>query len=94
MSIERLIFRVHAIQRMFERQIDVGNIHQILEQGQVIEEYPGDKPFPSRLVMGRIGSRTFHVVVADNAASQEKTIITVYEPDPLRWETDFKRRKK
>jgi len=31
--------------------------------------------------------------VADNIDDEEKIVTTVYEPDPLEWEPDFKRRK-
>ncbi|MFN3477111.1 MAG: DUF4258 domain-containing protein [Candidatus Methylomirabilales bacterium] len=62
--------------------------------GEVIEEYPNDTPYPSRLVLGWRGARPLHVVVADNPDSQETVVITVYEPDPEQREPDFRRRKK
>jgi len=65
-----------------------------LASAEVIEEYPDDKPYPSRLVLGWVGSRPIHLVVADNAEAQETTVITVYDPDPEQWDADFKRRKK
>jgi hypothetical protein len=65
-----------------------------LEFGEVIEEYPDDKPYPSRLVMGQVGLRPIHIVVADDNEARETIVITVYEPDPNQWEADFKRRKK
>jgi len=34
-----------------------------------------------------------HVVIAQNETENETIVITVYEPDPLKWESDFKRRK-
>jgi hypothetical protein len=59
-----------------------------------VEDYPDDTPYPSRLVLGWSSSRPIHVVVADNVDEQENIVITVYEPDLLEWEPDFKRRKK
>ena len=50
-----LVFRVHAIRRMFERKISVADIRQVLGAGEVIEAYPDDKPYPSRLLLGWIG---------------------------------------
>jgi hypothetical protein len=94
MTHSRLVFRVHAIQRMFQRNFSEGDIRRSVQGGEVIEEYPGDKPYPSRLVLGRVGSRPIHVVVADNNEAQETIVITVYEPGPEQWEADFKRRKK
>jgi hypothetical protein len=68
-------------------------IKDILQQGETIEEYPDDIPFPSRLVLGWSGQRPIHVVVADSQESGEKIIVTVYEPSPDQWDTEFKRRK-
>jgi len=91
MAGEPLIFRVHAIQRMAQRAISVEDVRRVLDTGEVIEDYPGDHPYPSALVLGWIGGRAMHVVAATSPS--EKIVITVYEPDPARWEPDFKRRK-
>ena len=93
MSGERLVFRVHAIQRMFEREFSKEDIRQVLATGKTIEAYPDDKPYPSRLVLGWIGSRPIHVVVADNPTQGETIVITVYEPDLARWEPGFDKRR-
>jgi len=89
-----LVFRVHAIQRMFQRRVSEEEVKQVVVAGETIETYPDDKPFPSRLMLGWIGSRPVHVVVADNAVAQEAIIITVYQPEVEEWETGFKRRKR
>jgi hypothetical protein len=89
----RLVFRVHAIQRMFERGIAKEDIRHVLETGKTIEAYPEDQPYRSRLVLGWVGPRPIHVVVADNPLQQETIVITVYEPDPTRWETGFEGRR-
>jgi hypothetical protein len=90
---ERLVFRVHALQRMFERGISVDDVRQVLAIGETIEDYPEDTPFPSRLVLGWRESRPLHVVFADNRLEQEIIVVTVYEPDPARWDPDFRRRQ-
>ena len=91
---ERLIFRVHALQRMFERSIHAEDVRQVLAAGKIIERDPDDRPYPSRLVLGWLGARPIHVVVAEHAARQETIVITVYEPDPSRWEPGFERRRR
>ena len=91
MADEPLVFRVHAIQRMAQRALTVGDIRQVLETGEAIENYPTDQPYPSTLVLGWIGERPVHVVVA--STESEKIVITVYQPDPARWEPNFKKRK-
>ena len=90
---ERLIFRVHALQRMFQRGIGAEDVQHVLVTGKTIERYPDDRPYPSRLVLGWLGARPFHVVVAEHAARQEAIVITVYEPDRSRWAPGFERRR-
>ncbi|MCL4498694.1 MAG: DUF4258 domain-containing protein [Chloroflexi bacterium] len=90
---ERLIFRIHAVRRMVERRISEDAIRHVLETGEVIENYPDDKPFPSSLQMGWYESRAIHVVVARDDVEQKAIIITAYEPDVAQWQPDFKRRK-
>lgn len=94
MDIERLIFRLHAVQRMFERAVSKEDVRQALATGKVIETYPDDKPYPSRLMLGWSGVRPIHVVVADNPEQHETIVITVYEPDLDRWEPGFEKRRK
>jgi hypothetical protein len=55
----RLVFRTHAIQRMFERRISHEEVRQVLEAGQIIERYADDVPYPSRLVLGWAGGRPY-----------------------------------
>ena len=89
----KLIYRQHAIKRMHERRITEAEIHSALETGQVIESYPNDTPHPSALLLGMAGTKTVHVVYADNSEGYERIIITVYEPDPAIWHDDFKTRR-
>ena len=93
MSPIRLVFRVHAIRRMFQRRISTEEVKQVITTGETIEAYPTDKPFPSRLILGWSGARPLHVVVADDAQAQETIIVTVYQPNVEEWEQGFKRRK-
>lgn len=89
-----MIFRVHALKRMFERQISVADVHEVIENGETINTYDDDTPYPSRLILGWIDLRPLHVVCADEPESDNAIIITVYEPDLTLWEPDFKRKRK
>ena len=93
MEANRLVFRVHAIRRMFQRRISEQEVRHVLETGETIETYPEDSPYPSRLILGWCGSRPIHVVAADDTEAQETTVITVYEPDEGKWEEGFSRRR-
>lgn len=89
----RLVFRVHALRRMFLRQIDEADVREVVAGGETIEAYPEDIPYPSRLVLGWRGTRPLHIVVADNAEADETIVITAYEPDPDEWGPGFRRRR-
>ncbi len=88
----KIIFRTHAIQRMFQRHVDEKDVRSVLETGEIIEVYPDDTPYPSRLILGWLESRPLHVVAADNIADNETIVITVYEPEQDKWSPNFKRR--
>ena len=94
MPFEHLIFRIHAIQRMLERNISAEEVKTILRTGKAIENYPQDKPYPSYLMLGWLSHRPIHVVAADNTTEKETVVITVYEPNPAQWDPKFERRNK
>ena len=48
MEANRLVFRVYAIRRMFQRHISEKEVRHVLETGETIETYPEDGPYPSR----------------------------------------------
>ena len=87
-----LLFRVHAVQRMFERYISVKQVSRALQLGETIEDYSTEMPEPGRLILSFRGKRPFHVVTSENSETNQITIITVYIPEPSRWSSDFKRR--
>ena len=88
-----IIFRVHAVQRMFERNVSAKKVSQALQSGETIEDYSVEMPEPSRLILGFQGKRPFHVVTSENPVTNETTIITVYVPDPDTWNKDFRSRR-
>ena len=89
----KVLFRVHAVQRMFERNISVKKVSQALQSGETIEDYSTEMPEPSRLILGFQGKRPFHVVTSENPETNRITIITVYIPDPNKWNKGFKSRR-
>jgi len=92
MSSEKITYRLHAVQRMFERKVSAEEIRYVLETGEVIEEYPDDTPYPSRLILECYKGRLIHVVAANNCLDDEIIVITVYEPDLSEWDLECKKR--
>jgi len=87
-----LTFRVHALERVFERRITVEDVRSVVTDGEMIQNYPEDKPYPSRLVLGWRGNRPLHVVVAEDSEAGILIVVTAYEPDPIQWDSGFKRK--
>ena len=88
MDEESIIFSNHAIIRMFERRITREEVFEALAVAEIIEIY-----INSMLCLGWSQERPIHIVIAPDLSSRQRKIITVYEPDPLQWTQDWKRRK-
>ncbi|MBI2339007.1 MAG: DUF4258 domain-containing protein [Deltaproteobacteria bacterium] len=83
---------LHAQQRMDQRAITLEELKEVIYHGEVIEEYPHDKPFPSCLMMGRIrGGFPLYIVLSLESWVH---IITVHWMDPEKWLDPQTRREK
>ncbi len=89
----KLIFRQHAVKRMFERGITVDDIANALDSGRIIEDYPTDFPYPSALWLGFVRNIVLHIVVAENASAGERVIVTAYQPDSAQWNANWTTRR-
>lgn len=82
----------HVIVRLFQRNITQEDIENALLNGEIIEEYENDYPYPSCLVYGiNLNNEVIHIVCGLNEI--ELWIITSYYPDNIKWEKDLKTRK-
>ena len=88
-----IIFKDHAIIRMLERGITKNEIIETIQQGEIIEQYNDDYPYPSCLMFKIVKQKPIHIVVANNSSENQKIIVTVYIPDDTNFEPDFKTRK-
>ena len=76
----------HAQNEAEEDQLSYDDISASVYQGEVIEDYPDDRPFPSCLIYGNTYSQEpVHSVWAYNKEGGRAILITVYRPDPARW---------
>ena len=92
MDCKNIIFTGHAIRQMFQREIAKDDVKEIINEGEVIFDYPEDTPFPSMLLLGFIKKRPIHVVIAYGVIEKIGYVITAYEPDSKLWTEGFKRR--
>jgi len=83
----------HILQRMFRRGISMDDVVNALNNGEIIEHYPSDYPFPSCLVLGHTkAGKALHIVCGSNEV--ELWLITAYVPNPVEWTADFRQRRK
>jgi len=79
----------HAVDQSISRQIRLQEIREAIANSQIIEDYPNDKYAPSCLICGLTKTgKTIHIQISYPSRPLVK-IITVYEPDPQKWNNDF-----
>lgn len=83
----------HADEEAQADQLTFDEIYFSVLHGEIIENYPESKPYPSCLIFGRtFGGDPVHSVWALNRETRWAVLITTYRPDPARW-IDCKRRR-
>ncbi len=76
----------HAYEEAQEDNLSFDEIFFSLFQGEIIEKYPEDRPYPSCLIYGNTSlGEPVHSVWAYNRVNRWAVLITVYRPDPQRW---------
>lgn len=82
---------LHSLKRIRERNIKSKEVIDCILNGEIIEDYPDDRPLPSCLIYGKVKAKHLHIVVAsDNIRIY---IITAYVPNSDEWESNYKTRK-
>jgi len=92
---KKVLFLPHAIRQMsrVDRMITTPEVHMVIDNGVVIEDYPEDVRGHSCLVLGcGEDNRPVHVVCSPK--EDYLAIITAYLPDGEQWEDNYKKRKK
>lgn len=83
----------HIMVRLLQRCIGMDDIRAVLLNGEIIEQYPDDYPYPSCLVLGITDQQgALHVVCGTDG--EVLWLITAYAPATHEWEHDYKTRKR
>jgi len=86
-SDDNIFLTEHLLTRMRQRNIKLKDIKHAIAEGEIIEQYPDDYPFPSCL----INSNEIHIVCS--IGEELLYIITAYRPSPEQWEAGGRKRK-
>jgi hypothetical protein len=84
---DAIVFTEHLLTRMRQRHIRLADIKNAIAEGEIIEQYPTDYPFPSCL----INAENMHIVCS--IGEECLYIITAYRPSPEQWEDGGRKRK-
>ena len=91
----KIIWTEHVEKRMAQRNISRRDVKRCIMNGEIIEDYPDDYPYPSCLVFGYAeAERILHVVVSiSDGVPRILNIITAYIPDASKFMPDMKTRR-
>ena len=82
----RFQITLHAEDAARDDGLAVSEILASVLGGEIIEEYPDSRPYPSCLIYGRDSNEEpAHSVWGYDDAAQSAILITTYRPDPARW---------
>ncbi|PIZ16757.1 hypothetical protein COY52_06225 [Candidatus Desantisbacteria bacterium CG_4_10_14_0_8_um_filter_48_22] len=92
----RLKLSSHAKSEMLNEEygfIREEEIKEAILNGEIIEEYPEDRPYSSCLILGFTEKkRPLHIACAPVPGEDLLIVITIYQPSPSLW-IDYRRRK-
>lgn len=94
-EIQRLVsqgryeFTIHAQRERLADDLDVVEVEEAIEKGELLEEYSDDPRGWSCLILGYAGDRPVHIVLgwarSRHREGRVLRVITVYIPKPPRW---------
>lgn len=92
---KRILFLPHALDEMNAPQelVTLQEVHAVIFEGEVIEDYPEDVRGHSCLMLGSgLNGRPIHVVCAPK--NEYLAVITVYLPNERLWTADWRTRRR
>jgi hypothetical protein len=85
-NLNQVIVTRHAREEAENDNLIIDEIHFSVTTGEIIKNYPHDKPYPSCLIYGQNEKGDpIHSVWAYNEVTGFAVLITVYRPDPNQW---------
>ena len=89
---DTITLTIYAAYRLEERNIKFKSVKSAIMNGEIIEEYPSEQPYPRVLIFGYDEKNIpIHVVVG--VGDWNIQIVTSYYPTIENWEADYKTRK-
>lgn len=93
----QVFYSAHARREMREEEsgeIKEQEVFDSIRNGEIIEDYPDDKPYPSVLILGFAESnKPLHIVCAYDNKDNLVIVVTAYRPDQNKW-INFRSRRR
>ena len=83
----------HAFDKLRLLDCTLAEFDAVLAAAEVIEERQLGPAELKELVLVVDWVRPLHVVVVVDDENEEERVVTVYEPDPDQWSSDYRRRR-
>ena len=87
------VLREHAFDKLRLLDCTLGEFEIALEHAEVIEEVVREPGASKQRLLLLEWRRPLHAVVVVDDLRQEGRLVTVYEPDPALWSSDYRRRR-
>jgi hypothetical protein len=88
---DQYLLTLHADEERRNEGLEISDLETALTTGVILEDYPNDPRGPSCLVNGESQGIPIHIVCGRNRSGW-LVIITVYRPEPPKWESPARRR--
>jgi hypothetical protein len=88
-----IVLTDHVFDKIRSIDMTMAEFERLLGTGEIIEEHVLSSGSSKELVLLLESTRPLHIVVVVDEGSEEERILTVYEPDPARWDADFRSRR-
>lgn len=90
---KKIDWTMHCLNRLNQRDILIADVKNAIKNGDIIEYYYDDYPYPSCLILGfSTRNQVLHVVCG--MSNDFVHVITAYYPDDDNWKEDMKTRRK
>ena len=92
----KVLWSRHAIAKLVIEGLSRTVVEEALREAEVIEVYPMvTRPLPDGLVLIQLEKgHPLHAVVAVDESNDRVFVVTIYTPDPDRWNHDFRTRRR
>ena len=89
----RYKYRRHVFDKLRAIDLSLREFQAVLGEGEVIAEADLGLLAHKELVLLVQWLRPLHAAIVVDEVREEERIVTVYEPDPVEWTSDYRRRR-